>query len=133
MGEESAPECINVYEVRSMWPQTFRLGMALLQMQDEDVQMRMREATEAIVERQDMPTWKTAETCHDQCAVPYQRMMGFGFTKTLLSRTMVWLRKVHLKLLRSTVDPLSDNVPEWKRRRVFLNCYIKKPSLCLRH
>ena len=72
MGEESAPECINVYEVRSMWPQTFRLGMALLQVQDEGVQMRMRGATEAVVERQDMPTCKTAETWHDQCTVPHQ-------------------------------------------------------------
>ena len=65
MGEESAPECINVYEVRSMWPQTFRLGMALFQMQEEGIQMRMRGATGAVVERQDMPTWKTAKTCHD--------------------------------------------------------------------
>ena len=54
MGEESAPECINVYEVRSMWPQTFRLGMALLQMQDEEVQMRMQDSTAAVVHRQDM-------------------------------------------------------------------------------
>ena len=72
MGEESAPECINVYEVRSLWPQTFRLGMALLQMQDEEVQMHLQEAKAAVVERQEMPTWKTAETCHDQYAVPYQ-------------------------------------------------------------
>ena len=43
--------------------------------------------------------------------------------------TMERLQRLHLKHLRSTVYPLSDNVPEWKRRRVFLNCYIKKPSL----
>ena len=91
--------------------------MALLQMQNEEVQMRMQDSTAAVVHRQDMLHGRQQKPAmpNEQYPIKYDEL------------------SLHLKLLRGTVDPLSDNVPEWKRRRVFLNCYIKKPSLCARH
>ena len=106
--------------------------MALLQMQNEEVQMRMQDSTAAVVHRQDMLHGRQQKPAmpNEQYPIKYDEL--WIYENTLITDHGA-VRKLHLKLLRGTVDPLSDNVPEWKRRCVFLNCYIKKPSLCARH